>query len=89
MIFGCPDVLVLDPGGEFEGYFTEQAQARGITILPTDTASPWQNGRTERAGGLWKMQLKLACRRSTPVDLAEFVEQGLLCCAKRNMAFNR
>ena len=49
-IFGFPDVLVCDPGGEFEGYFAEMANSNGICILPTDARSPWQNGRTERAG---------------------------------------
>ena len=52
--YGFPDVVVCDPGGEFEGYFAEQLQAYGVTLLPTDARSPWQNGKTERAGGTWK-----------------------------------
>jgi len=68
-VYGCPDVIVLDPGCEFYAYFTEQAQARGITILPIDRESPWQNGRTERAGGLWKSQLSIAMHKCTPYGL--------------------
>ncbi len=33
-VYGLPDILVLDPGLEFEGYFSEQTQAYGITVLP-------------------------------------------------------
>ena len=35
-IFGFPDVLVLDPGTEFDGHFTDQTMAHGVTILPID-----------------------------------------------------
>ena len=55
-VFGPPDVLVVDPGLELEGHFTEIAQANGMTILPTDRESSWPNDRTEREGGLWKQQ---------------------------------
>ena len=88
-IFGCPDILVLDPGLEFEGYFAEHAQAYGITILPTDRESPWQNGRTERAGGLWKTQLKLATRKFTLVDDSEWLALGDMCVQSRNRYYNR
>jgi len=88
-VYGFPDVLVLDPGKEFEGYFTDMAQAYGVTILPTDRESPWQNGKTERAGGLWKRNVKVASRRCTPVNRTEFLMLGDLCCAQRNRSYNR
>ena len=88
-VFGLPDILVLDPGTEFEGAFTEWAQAYGITILPCDRESPWQNGRTERAGGLWKEQLKIASRESTPVTRTEWTALGALCVQARNRFQNR
>ena len=89
-VYGLPDVLVLDPGKEFEGYFTDMAQAYGITILPTDRESPWQNGKTERAGGLWKRNVKIASRKCTPVNRTEFLMLGdLLCVAQRNRSYNR
>ena len=88
-VYGLPDILVLDPGLEFEGYFSEQAQAYGITVLPTDRESPWQNGRTERAGGLWKQQLKIASRKTTPVNRTEWLTLGSLCVQSRNRYHNR
>ena len=46
-IFDFPETIIVDPGTEFEGYFTQMAEAYGITVLPTDAQSPWQNSRTE------------------------------------------
>eukprot|EP00973_Karenia_brevis_P021251 2920529-Karenia_brevis.AAC.1 len=63
-----PEVIVCDPGLECEGYFAEQCCAHGTTLLPTDARSPWQDGRTERAGGRWKQQFKIAQRKCTPTD---------------------
>ena len=68
---------------------TDEAQARGITILPIDKESPWQNGRTERAGGLWKQQLRIACRKCTPVNQEELEALGSLCVQARNRYYNR
>ena len=48
-----PEVIVVDPGTEFAGEFAEMASAYGAIALPTDARSPWQNGRTERAGKEW------------------------------------
>jgi len=87
--YGLPDGLVLDPGKEFGGYFTDMAQAYGITILPTDRESPWQNGKTERAGGLWKRHVKIAARKCTPLTRTEFLMLGDLCVAQRNRFYNR
>ena len=56
-IFGPPEVLVCDPGTEFQGYFADNVNGSGTVIFPTDARAPWQNGKTERAGGLWKDQL--------------------------------
>ena len=76
-IFGEPEILVCDPGLEFAGEFAEMAGAKGIAVLPTDARSPWQNGRTERAGGEWKRQLKNAVHKDEPTMAQEHEVQGL------------
>ena len=45
-----PEMVVMDPGTEFKAHFAEQCNGNGGVVLPTDARSPWQNGRTERAG---------------------------------------
>ena len=49
-IFGMPEIIVVDPGTDFQGNFAIQCQHYGALILPTDPRCLWQNGRTERAG---------------------------------------
>ena len=88
-MFGHPNTLVVDPGFEFDGVFAEQVQAHGITLLPADARSPWQNGRTERAGKEWKLQFNLAIQKEAPQDYREWRTLGLLCCAARNQYQNR
>jgi hypothetical protein len=88
-IFGEPEVLVLDPGTEFQAYFSEMASARGMAVLPTDARSPWQNGRTERAGGEWKKQFQRARRKEAPLTDKEFEQLGIECVNVRNRYQNR
>ena len=88
-MFGHPNTLVVDPGLEFEGMFAEQVQAHGITLLPTDARSPWQNGRTERAGGLVKRLFKIACRKHSPTSQQEFETLAGMCVAHKNNHYNR
>ena len=78
-IFGIPEIVVVDPGTEFQGYFAEMMSTHGATLLPTDARSPWQNGRTERAGKEWKRQLRLARRNDEPVSDSELETVGELC----------
>eukprot|EP00971_Amphidinium_carterae_P352936 6492777-Amphidinium_carterae.1 len=47
---GPPKVLISDSGGEFQGSFTACLGQAGVAHYQTDSRSPWQNGRTERAG---------------------------------------
>ena len=88
-VYGLPDVVICDPGGEFEGHFAEQLQSYGVTLLPTDARSPWQNGRTERAGGTWKHRFKVARRKCPPVNQAEHEALGKMSCAAGNRFANR
>jgi len=88
-IFGMPEVMVVDPGLEFQGYFAEMSASYGISILPTDARAPWQNGRTERAGKEWKRQFKIARRKEEPLNDEEWVALGELVCGARNRYNNR
>ena len=87
--FGMPEIIVCDPGGEFQGYFAEMASSFGAAILPTDARTPWQNGRTERAGKEWNRHLKYARHREEPHTEAELTMLGQLCSAARNRYMNR
>ena len=53
--FGLPEMIIVDQGEEFGGVFTEYCHSHGCLVHPIDSKSPWQNGKTERHGGLWKV----------------------------------
>ena len=87
--FGTPEIIIADPGGEFEGSFGISCAEHGIALLITDARAPWQNGRTERHGGEWKRQLKLACRRLDVINDDELEAFGSWCSSIRNRYTSR
>ena len=56
--YGWPEVLVHDQGPEFMGRECQNlAGTAGVLTMPIDSQSPWQNGKTDRAGQSFKRQL--------------------------------
>ena len=53
-VFGVPEILVADLGTEFRGQFVELASQAGALVRHTAARSPWQAGKTERAGAHFK-----------------------------------
>ncbi|CAE7437016.1 RE1 [Symbiodinium sp. CCMP2592] len=53
-VFGVPEIIVADLGSEFRGQFSELAGQAGALIRHTAARSPWQAGKTERAGAHFK-----------------------------------
>ena len=88
-IFGCPEIIVCDPGSEFRHLFCEKAAGEGGIVLPTDARAPWQNGKTERAGKEWKAIFKIALRKFGPENYKEWRALGLAVNASRNRYNNR
>ena len=52
--FGSPSFLIMDQGLEFQGEFIEGLESHGIQPILIDRDAPYQNGVTERRGGLFK-----------------------------------
>ena len=65
---GWQEIIVHDQGPEFMGSESQNpAGAAGVLTMPIDSQSPWQNGKTERAGQSFKHQLwdlDEECRRN-------------------------
>ena len=58
--YSLPEIVVTDQGTEFVGLeFITFLCDRTIVHHFIDAQSPWQQGRTERAGGLAKEQIEL------------------------------
>ena len=58
--FGHPEVITCDAGREFLGEFIQKAAAEGIVIHQIASKARWQQGKTERHGGLFKELLEKA-----------------------------
>ena len=64
--FGVPEVLICDQGPEFAGeQFVEFVSQMGAAVHFTDAASPWKNGRAERAVGTFKRKLKVVLQETS------------------------
>ena len=59
--FGPPLVIIADQGKEFVGtQFKEFTNANSIHLHIIDVRGPWQNGRTERHGDIYKKMFERA-----------------------------
>eukprot|EP00435_Cladocopium_sp_Y103_P027783 s3983_g6.t2 len=57
--YGPPALVVADQGREFIGHqFTDYLGQMGVPVHFINARSPWENGRTERAGGIFKTRLE-------------------------------
>ena len=71
--YGPPNMIVCDQGPEFVGKeFSLPVSDYAVMLHYTDTASPWQNSRTERAGGIFKSRLHKVC-----LETSVFTEEDL------------
>ena len=58
--FGIPEILIPDLGTEFRGDFADQAAQAGALVRHKGARSPWQAGKTERAGSHFKTIMEKA-----------------------------
>ena len=80
--YGPPALVICDQGPEFVGQEFCQLMADNAVVLHfTDTHSPWQNSRTEKAGGIFKSCLEKVCQETTAVsekDLLTAVAESIM-----------
>ena len=61
---GLPQKLWTDRGKEFMGAFGKHLSDHGVETAAAALESPWQNGRCERHGGIWKDMFMKVCMDS-------------------------
>ena len=88
--YGAPELLVTDQGPEFlGGEFTKYIAEQGCVHHTIDSQSPWQQGRTERAGGSLKENLRDAVRDCGIVTVDELELALTSAVDARNRYVNR
>ena len=70
--FGSPEILVTDAGTEFGREFCELAAGRGIITRQIGSRAPWQQGVTERQGGLAKLLFERVRDEVCPTNKEEW-----------------
>ena len=88
--FGSPEIVVMDQGTEFQKDFTERASQAGSLIRTIGARAPWQQGRTERHGGIAKGELEKVLEQVGPVDLLEEWKMCIYAVEQsKNRLFNK
>eukprot|EP00971_Amphidinium_carterae_P145961 2893124-Amphidinium_carterae.2 len=83
--FGPPRRLITDQGTEFTAAeFTERVENDGTQHELTAVDTPWQNGRTERAGGIIKMMVSKIRMSTPPQNSHELQEIIIAACTAKN-----
>eukprot|EP00971_Amphidinium_carterae_P330749 6463956-Amphidinium_carterae.1 len=88
-ILGPPTLLVVDQGTEFQRDFGESASSQGCLVVTVNTRTPWEAGKTEKAGGLWKDLFRVATEQDCPVTEEELNTMIFLVTSQRNANMNR
>ena len=87
--FGVPEMVVVDQGREFLGEFATKLNQGGCIIRTIGARSPWQQGRTERHGGLAKGVLEKVVDQVVPGSLSEWKSCVHAVEFAKNRLFNK
>ena len=88
-MFGMPEAVVADQGREFMGSFAQRAGEGGAVVRMIGARAPWQNGRTERHGGIAKGVLGKVKDQVNPGNEEEWIQCLNAVEAAKNRMFNR
>ena len=88
--FGSPLIIIADQGEKFVGtQFKEFTNANSILLHIIDVRAPWQNGRTERHGDIYKKIFERARWMHSPSGSAALQRLAMECNAAKNRLSNR
>ena len=88
--YGPPSLVVADQGKEFIGSeFADKIGEMGVPVHYIDVRSPWQNSRTERAGGIFKTRLETVLHEATVSTPWEFTLAVYECVIAHNRYYHR
>ena len=88
--YGTPKLIVADQGREFTGQpFVDRLSEAGCIVHFIDARAPWQNSRTEKAGGVFKEKLAKVVDEATVIDGEEMKIAVAETLWTRNMYYDR
>ena len=87
--FSIPEIVIVDQGREFSKDFAERASEAGALLRVIGARAPWQQGKTERHGGLAKEVFTKVREEVLPVNDSEWKMCIHSVEAAKNRMFNR
>ena len=87
--YGFLELNITDHGSRFLRKFAESLGAHGVIHHTIDGQSPWQNGKTERVGGVFKEQLTKVIHDRSITTIEQFRTAIAKCVSARNRYRNR
>ncbi|CAK9020221.1 Copia protein [Durusdinium trenchii] len=88
-VFRMPECIVVDQGREFGKDFTEKVNEMGAVMKVIGARAPWQQGRTERHGGLAKEIFVKLREDALPTSEHEWKQCVHVLEAAKNRMHNR
>eukprot|EP00971_Amphidinium_carterae_P153241 3037908-Amphidinium_carterae.1 len=88
-VFGLPESILTDLGSEFKGMFAKRLEEEGVQHLTINSKAPWEQGITERTGGLLKEQIRIAADTSEPTSPGELRQLVRYAVLARNQHTDR
>ena len=87
--FGMPQYITVDEGREFRGGFTRLCGDAGVVMFRAAARAPWQQGKVERHGGVFKMMMEKSREEMPPTSHEELVQLLYACESAKNRFANR
>ena len=88
--YGAPRLVVADRGSEFTGSpFPEVLGENGILLHLISVRAPWENARTERAGGWFKSKLETVIDETSALNENDFQIAVAETVAAHNQHYDR
>eukprot|EP00435_Cladocopium_sp_Y103_P009169 s1995_g2.t1 len=88
-VFSLPEVILVDQGREFYKDFATKVSEAGVLLKVIGARAPWQQGRTERHGGLAKDVFTKIREDVIPTTWAEWKLCIYAVEAAKNRMYNR
>ena len=87
--FGLPQYVTVDEGREFRGGFSRLCSDAGVIMFRAAARAPWQQGKVERHGGVFKMMVEKSREEMPPTNHEDLIQILYACESAKNRYANR
>ena len=82
--FGLPQYVTVDEDREFRGGFSRLCSNAGVIMFRAAARAPWQQGKVERHGGVFKMMVEKSREEMPPTNHEDLIQILYACESAKN-----